>query len=46
MANKQNGKGDKPRPIKNYENFISNWDDIFKKKSKPVDKKENVCDSK
>jgi hypothetical protein len=46
MSNKQNGKGDKPRPIKNYETFISNWDNIFKKKTKTVDKKENVCDSK
>ena len=43
---KQNGKGDKPRPIKDYNIFISNWDDIFKKDVKKVDKSKNVCDSK
>lgn len=26
------GKGDKPRPIKDREQFESNWDAIFKKK--------------
>jgi len=24
----QNGKGDKPRPIKNFKQFLSNWDEI------------------
>ena len=24
----QNGKGDKPRPIKNRKQFLSNWDEI------------------
>lgn len=46
MSNNQNGKGDKPRPIKDYEKFSSNWDEIFKKKTKPVDKKKKVCDPK
>ena len=45
MAN-QNGKGDKPRPIKDYNKFVSNWDDIFKKVDKKVDKKKNLCDPK
>jgi hypothetical protein len=29
-----NGKGDTPRPIKDREQFNSNWDSIFKKKDK------------
>lgn len=24
----QNGKGDKPRPIKNISQFVENWDEI------------------
>lgn len=28
------GKGDKPRPIKDMEQFEANWDAIFKKKPK------------
>lgn len=28
-----NGKGSKPRPIKNIKNFISNWDQINWKKN-------------
>lgn len=29
-----NGKGDKPRPINDWEKFESNWDSIFGKKDK------------
>mgnify|MGYP003351419345 CR=1 FL=1 len=29
-----NGKGDKPRPIDNWEQFSNNFDAIFKKKEK------------
>jgi len=43
MSNKQNGKGDKPRPIKNYETFISNWDNIFKKKPRRLTKKKKCA---
>lgn len=31
------GKGDKPRPIKDQEQFDNNWDAIFSKKNKPVE---------
>ena len=24
----QNGKGSKPRPLSNYANYVSNWDEI------------------
>lgn len=44
--NAQNGKGDKPRPISDYQKFISNWDDIFKKDKKKVAKKKEMCDLK
>lgn len=30
-----NGKGDKPRPIKDQEQFAKNWDQIFKKPKPP-----------
>lgn len=46
MSNSQNGKGDKPRPISDYQKFISNWDEIFKKDKKKVAKDKKVCDSK
>lgn len=35
----QNGKGDKPRPIKNISQFVENWDEInwsVKKSPKPI----------
>jgi len=32
MSNPTGGKGSKPRPIPNPEQFRSNWDEIFKKK--------------
>jgi hypothetical protein len=32
MIARDNGKGDKPRPIKDWDRFKSNWDEIFKKK--------------
>lgn len=32
------GKGDKPRPIKDMEQFEANWDAIFKKKKEEADK--------
>lgn len=35
------GKGDKPRPIKDIEQFDSNWDTIFKKKDKPTEKEDD-----
>lgn len=38
-----NGKGSKPRPINDYKKFISNWDNIFKKKV--LDPEEKVCDT-
>ena len=28
------GKGDKPRPIANYDEYSDNWDKIFKKKTR------------
>jgi hypothetical protein len=30
----QNGKGCKPRPVKDINSFVDNWDLIFKKKKK------------
>jgi hypothetical protein len=39
----QNGKGSKPRPISDMEQFLENWDEIFKKKV--VDKSEQQCDT-
>jgi hypothetical protein len=35
-----NGKGDKPRPVKNIDTFNKNFDSIFKKKTKKVLDKE------
>ncbi len=32
-----NGKGDKPRPINDWERFENNWDSIFGKKEKKSD---------
>ena len=32
-----NGKGSKPRPISNYQSYVDNWDDIFRKDSKVSD---------
>jgi hypothetical protein len=34
------GKGDKPRPIQDREQFEKNWDSIFKKEKKVDDLKE------
>jgi len=31
-----NGKGSKPRPIKDLKKYNENWDQIFSKKSKKV----------
>jgi hypothetical protein len=31
MSNSTGGKGSKPRPIPNPEQFRSNWDQVFKK---------------
>jgi hypothetical protein len=42
----KNGKGDKPRPINNYEKYINNWDDIFKKTKKDVANEDKKCDTK
>ena len=43
----QNGKGDKPRPIKDVKTFNDNFDLIFrKKKKKSLEKKEELCDNK
>lgn len=36
----QNGKGSKPRPLKNRAKFLKNWDAIFCKK---VDTKPEEC---
>lgn len=33
------GKGSKPRPIKDYKEFGDNFDSIFKKKTKPNEKR-------
>jgi hypothetical protein len=38
-----NGKGSKPRPIGDYNEYINNWDNIFKKS---LDSEEKVCDTK
>jgi len=44
-----NGKGDKPRPIKNVKQFNDNFDLIFNKKikktKKDVENKQNMCDN-
>lgn len=41
----QNGKGSKPRPIKDLEIFNNNWDSIFSKKDKKrVAKYEEICE--
>lgn len=42
----KNGKGDKPRPISNYEKYINNWDDIFDKSKKKVEKQKETCENK
>jgi len=42
-TNPTGGKGSKPRPIPNPEQFRSNWDMIFQKKK---EEKENKDDSK
>jgi hypothetical protein len=34
FMNTQNGKGDKPRPIKDLQKFVQNWDEINWGKSK------------
>jgi hypothetical protein len=42
----QNGKGDKPRPIKNIKEYNDNFDLIFRKKKKKVlEKEEKSCDN-
>jgi hypothetical protein len=38
MSNPTGGKGSKPRPIPNPEQFRSNWDEIFK--NKPTNKEQ------
>jgi hypothetical protein len=38
MSNPTGGKGSKPRPIPNPEQFRSNWDQVFKKKEEKNDK--------
>ena len=40
MSNPTGGKGSRPRPIPNPEQFRSNWDQIFKKKEEQNDTKE------
>lgn len=43
----ENGKGDKPRPIKNIKSYNNNYDLIFKKKNKKVlENQEKTCDNK
>jgi hypothetical protein len=42
----ENGKGDKPRPIKNIKKFNDNFDLIFKKKKKKVlEKSQETCNN-
>lgn len=42
----QNGKGDKPRPIKDKKKYNDNYDLIFrKKKKKNLENKEELCDN-
>lgn len=42
----QNGKGDKPRPIKNKKKYNDNYDLIFrKKKKKELETENQVCDN-
>jgi hypothetical protein len=38
MSNPTNGKGSRPRPIPNPEQFRSNWDQVFKKKEEKEQK--------
>lgn len=43
----QNGKGDKPRPIKDVNNYNNNYDSIFRKKKKKVlENGQTSCDNK
>jgi hypothetical protein len=48
-SNTTNGKGDKPRPIKDIKKYNDNYDLIFKTKNpedeKSLEKKEEVCDN-
>ena len=39
------GKGDKPRPIKDFNKFSENWDNIFGK-NKSGQHKESFCSTK
>lgn len=39
------GKGDKPRPIKDFNKFSENWDNIFGKSTSRTSKKP-FCSSK
>jgi hypothetical protein len=42
----QNGKGSKPRPVKDLEQFCDNWDEIFKKKDKKyLAEEKETCDT-
>lgn len=42
----QNGKGSKPRPVSDLENFNKNWDSIFSKKDKKdLAKNEQICET-
>lgn len=38
-----NGKGSKPRPVKNTKQYLDNWDNIFSKKTLAKEKK--TCDT-
>ena len=36
----EGGKGDKPRPIPNWDHYATNWDKIFQKQKEQKDDKE------
>jgi len=43
----ENGKGDKPRPVKDVKQYNDNFDLIFgKKKKKVLEKEQKSCDNK
>ena len=40
----KNGKGDKPRPVKNQKEYLENFDNIFGKKEKTLANEEKPCE--
>jgi hypothetical protein len=46
MTTRDGGKGDKPRPIKNWDHYKTNWDLIFEKGVAKAIELENEKDDK